>query len=157
MCSRMSRSDTKPRARNTMMTGISCFMYGRIAIIRWPIALFRALWNIQDTTHSVWPALQSINCVHDKLSLKTLCKTTQHWIQFRHLVTFCKSVPCTSTLTYLLSALPTPPRLMQRACSHDSADRQTQTHTRTSSIATPSPLAKRHRESNYAYTFSTDP
>ena len=45
MCSRMSRSDTKPRARNTMMTGISCFMYGKMEIIRWPIALLRALWN----------------------------------------------------------------------------------------------------------------
>jgi len=45
MCSRISRSDTKLRARNTMMTGISCFMYGRMEIIRWPIALFFALWN----------------------------------------------------------------------------------------------------------------
>ena len=47
MCSRMSRSDTKPRARNTMMTGISCFMYGKMEMMRWPIALLRALWNTQ--------------------------------------------------------------------------------------------------------------
>lgn len=42
MCSKMSLSDTKPRALNTMMMGISCLMYGRMPMILCPMALFLA-------------------------------------------------------------------------------------------------------------------
>jgi hypothetical protein len=45
MCSKMSLSATKPRALNTIMMGISCLMYGKMAIIRCPIADFFILWN----------------------------------------------------------------------------------------------------------------
>jgi len=39
----MSLSATKPRALNTIMMGISCLMYGRMAMIRCPIADFLML------------------------------------------------------------------------------------------------------------------
>lgn len=41
----MSLSDTKPSARKTIMMGTSCLIYGKVATMRWPIALFFAPWK----------------------------------------------------------------------------------------------------------------
>lgn len=76
ICSKMSLSDTKPRALNTMMMGISCLMYGRMPMILCPIALFLAPCNVHvmlyiDRVHKTF----NFSNVHVILSTNRVHKT----------------------------------------------------------------------------------